>query len=207
MGWYEERTLSSRTCFSRLTCTWWSMLKQVLFGSPFFWQAVCFTIMKKGTSSVMTLALDASVFVKVCVCSGGLFLLDSSAFQTVCMRNKNDILHISSMPMEIWIQPSVGIGNSETYPQMVGRRKHFSAFLLYPSSSIVQYLPITFRKDPYKLYQPKHAHISRFRLLVCLDVDKDDVRLVGADNTRDGLGISTILLIFVCLGHSRHCAN
>ena len=68
MGWYEERTLSSRTCFSRLTCTWWSMLKQVLFGSPSFWQAVCFTIMKKGTSSVMTLALDASVFVKVCVC-------------------------------------------------------------------------------------------------------------------------------------------
>ena len=67
MGGYHDWS-SWRTCFSRMTCTWWSMLKQVLFGSPSFWQAVCFTIMKKGTSSVMTLALDASVFVKVCVC-------------------------------------------------------------------------------------------------------------------------------------------
>ena len=41
------------------------MLKQVLFGSS-FWQAVCFTIMQNGTSSFMTSAHDALVFVQVC---------------------------------------------------------------------------------------------------------------------------------------------
>ena len=44
------------------------MLKQVLFGSSSFWQAVCFTIMKNGTSSFMTSARDALVFVQLCVC-------------------------------------------------------------------------------------------------------------------------------------------
>ena len=33
----------------------------------FFSQAVCFTVMTNGTSSFMTSALDALVFVKVCV--------------------------------------------------------------------------------------------------------------------------------------------
>lgn len=145
----------------------------------------------------------------LCVFSGGLFLLDSSAVQTVRTTNKNDVLHISSMPMETWIQPSVGKGNSETYPQMVGRRKHFSISFV----SVLQHRSISsnhIRKMiPNPSYISPNMPTSQDSVCSCLDVDKDNVRLVGADNTRDGLGISTILLIFVCLGpgHSRHCAH
>ena len=43
------------------------LLKHWSWGlDSFFSQAVCFTIMKQGTSSFMTSALDALVFVKVC---------------------------------------------------------------------------------------------------------------------------------------------
>lgn len=60
---------------------------------------------------------------------------------------------------------------------------------------------------PNPSYISPNMPTSQDSVCSCLDVDKYDVRLVGADNTRDGLGISTILLIFVCLGHSTHCAN
>ena len=49
-----------------LRLTWWFCWNIGHEGWISFSQAVCFTIMKQGTSSFMTSALDALVFVKVC---------------------------------------------------------------------------------------------------------------------------------------------
>ena len=49
-----------------LSLTWWSCWNIGLEGWISFSQAVCFTIMKNGTSFFMTSALDALVFVQVC---------------------------------------------------------------------------------------------------------------------------------------------
>ena len=50
-----------------LSLTWWSCWNIGQEGWISFFQAVCFTIAKRGTSSFMTSALDAWVFVQVCV--------------------------------------------------------------------------------------------------------------------------------------------
>ena len=49
-----------------LSLTWWSCWNSGHEGWISFSQAVCFTIMKNGTSSFMTSARDALVFVQVC---------------------------------------------------------------------------------------------------------------------------------------------
>ena len=71
-----------------LSLTWWSCWnigREVWIS---FSQAVCFTIMKNGTSSFMTSARDALVFVQVCVC--------------VCVLSSSSCFSNGLSPARLW---------------------------------------------------------------------------------------------------------
>ena len=66
--WYRDGTPSLRTCLLREWHAHGDLVETLVMRVGFlFSQAVCFIIKEQGTSSFMTSALDALVFVKVCV--------------------------------------------------------------------------------------------------------------------------------------------
>ena len=65
--WYRDGTPSLRTCLFREWHAHGDLVETLVMRVGFlFSQAVCFIIKEQGTSSFMTSALDALVFVKVC---------------------------------------------------------------------------------------------------------------------------------------------